>query len=139
MDPITSFNKLAGGRHLRALQVPTAQAATAYAEANESRLVEITGVTHLLTPAGTPAGELAGNANYLLDGTAGALLRVDIASTGPEGLVGSTAPTAEPFDVRGIMSQSRPAAWAATSCCPVSAPILCAAAGCPALPKKPCL
>ena len=68
MDPIVSFHKLAGGRRLRAVRVPTAQATEAYAEANEGRLLEITGATRLLTPAGTPAGTLTGNANYLLEG-----------------------------------------------------------------------
>jgi hypothetical protein len=108
MDPITSFHKLAGGQRLHPLRVPVAQATTAFAEEHESRLIEIKGVTRLLTPAGAPAEALAGNANYLLDGTAGALLRVVAASTGPEGLIGATAPTGEPFDVRGIMSQYAP-------------------------------
>jgi hypothetical protein len=108
MDPIVSFHKLAGGRRLRAVRVPVAQAATAFSEANEGRLMEITGGTQLLTPAGTPAGTLAGNANYLLDGQPGVLVRVGMASTGPDGLVGATPPTAEPFDVRGIMSQYSP-------------------------------
>lgn len=108
MDPVASVHKLATGQRLRALRVPVAEATTAFAEANESRLVEITGVTRLLTPAATPAGALLGNANYLLDGTAGALMRVGSASTGPNGLVGTTPPTAEPFDVRGVMSQYAP-------------------------------
>lgn len=104
MDPITSVQKLAGGRRLRSIQVPIGQLATAFIEANESRLLEITGVTRLLTQAGAPAATLAGNANYLLDGTAGALVRVSTASTGPEGLVGATPPTG-PFDMQGILSQ----------------------------------
>ncbi|MDB5270974.1 MAG: hypothetical protein JWP58_4014 [Hymenobacter sp.] len=108
MDPIASFHKLAGAQRLHPLRVPVAQVTTAFTEANESRLIEIKGVTRLLTPAGSPAEALAGNANYLLDGTAGALLRVGSTSTGPEGLIGSTAPSGEPFDVRGIMSQYSP-------------------------------
>ncbi|WP_310397934.1 fibronectin type III domain-containing protein [Hymenobacter sp.] len=108
MDPVESVHKLATGRRLRALRVPAGEAAAAFAEANEGRLVEITGVTRLLTPAATPAGVLRGNANYLLDGTAGALLRVGTTSTGAKGLIGTTVPTAEPFDVRGVMSQYAP-------------------------------
>jgi len=108
MDPITSFHKLAAGLRLHALRVPATQATAAYAEANESRLLVITGVTRLLTPAGTPVETLAGNANYLLDGMAGALLRVAVASTGPAGLVGSAPPANEPYDVRGILSQYSP-------------------------------
>lgn len=108
MDPIASFHKLATGRHLHALQVPATQALEAYAEANEGRLVEITGIGRVLTPAGTPAGNFVGNANYLIDGTAGALLRIADASTGPTGLVGNAAPTAEPFTLRGVMSQYAP-------------------------------
>ena len=108
MDPVASFHKLAGGQRLHPVSVSVAQANAAFAESNESRLIEIKGVTRLLTPAGAPAEALVGNANYLLDGTAGALLRVGAASTGPEGLIGATAPTGEPFDVWGIMSQYAP-------------------------------
>ena len=108
MDPISSFHKLAGGQRLHPLRVSMAQATTAFAEANESRLIEIKGVTRLLSPAGAPTETLMANANYLLDGTAGALLRVGSTSTGPEGLVGATALSGEPFDVRGIMSQYSP-------------------------------
>ena len=108
MDPITAFHRLAVDRPLRALRVPVADAAAAYTEANEGRLLEITGVTRLLYPAGTPAGPLAASANYLLDGTPGALVRVSAGSTGPDGLVGATVPAAEAFDVRGILSQYAP-------------------------------
>ncbi len=108
MDPITSFHKLAVGQRLHALQVPVAQATTAFTEANESRLVEIMGVTKLLTPAGNLARRLAGNANYLLDGTPGALMRVAAASTGPNGLVDLPLPQGETFDVRGVLSQFAP-------------------------------
>ncbi len=107
MDPVVSVHKLAGGLRLRALRVPLAQVATAFSEANESRLVEIVGVTRLLTPVGTPVEALAGNATYLLDGVPGALLRVGAASAGPGGLVGAVPP-AEAFDVRGVLSQYAP-------------------------------
>lgn len=108
MDPIASFHKLADGQRLHPLRVPVAQAATVFAEANESRLIEIKGVSRLLTPAHAPVQDLAASANYLLDGTAGALLRIGATSTGPEGLIGAKVPTGEPFDVRGIMSQYAP-------------------------------
>ncbi|WP_046246989.1 fibronectin type III domain-containing protein [Hymenobacter terrenus] len=108
MDPIASVHKLASGQRLHALAVPAAQVTTAFTEANESRLIEVTGVKRLSTPAGTPAPTLASNANYLLDGQAGALMRVGGASTGPEGLVDATLPTAESFSVRGVLSQFAP-------------------------------
>ena len=108
MDPIASFHKLASGVPTRATRVPVAQATAAFVEANESRLLEITGVKRLLTPAGTAAARLAGNANYLLDGLPGTLVRVLATSTGPEGLVTAAPPTAELFDVRGVLSQYAP-------------------------------
>ena len=108
MDPISAFHKLAGGLRLHAQRVPVAQATAAYAEANECRLLEITGVSRLLTPAGTPAETLTANANYLLDGVAGAMVRVGAAAARPDALAGATPPTGEPFDVRGILSQYAP-------------------------------
>ena len=108
MDPVASFQKLASGVPLHPIEVPVAQATKAFVEANESRLLEIKGVTRLATPVGTPATTLASDATYLLNGTAGALVRVGAASTGPNGLVGATLPTAEVFDVRGVMSQFAP-------------------------------
>ena len=108
MDPIASFHKLASGVRVRALQVPVERAAEAFVEANESRLLEIRGVTRLTTPAGTVATTLAGNANYLLNGQAGGLVRIMAASSGPDGLVDAAPPTAEAFDVRGVLSQFAP-------------------------------
>jgi hypothetical protein len=137
MDPIASFHKLAGGRRLRAVRVPAAQAIEAYEENNESRLIEITGATRLLTPAGTPAGALAGNANYLLDGLPGVLVRVGAASTGPNGLVGTTAPTAEPFDVRGVMSQYSPGGTGGYQLLPRLASDLVRGGGLPRLTEEP--
>lgn len=108
VDPIASLHKVASGLRLRPIPVPVAQVTAAFAEANESRLLEIKGVKRLATPAGAPAAALAGNANYLLDGVAGALLRVAAASTGPDGLVDATPPATETFDVRGVLSQFAP-------------------------------
>jgi hypothetical protein len=137
MDPITSFHKLAGGRLLRAVRVPAAQATEAYEEANEGRLIELKGATRLLTPAGTPAGPLAGNANYLLDGLPGVLVRVGAASTGPNGLVGITAPTAEPFDVRGILSQYSPGGTGGYQLLPRLASDFVRGGGLPRLTEEP--
>ena len=108
MDPIASFHKLASGVRVRALQVPVERVSEAFVEANESRLLEIKGVTRLTTPAGTVAIALAGNANYLLNGQPGGLVRIMAASSGPDGLVDASLPTAEAFDVRGVLSQFAP-------------------------------
>ncbi|MBO2011647.1 fibronectin type III domain-containing protein [Hymenobacter negativus] len=137
MDPIVSFHKLAGGRRLRAVRVPTTQASEAYAEANEGRLLEITGATRLLTPAGTPAGALTGNANYLLDGQPGVLVRVGMASTGTDGLVGTVVPTGEPFDVRGIMSQYSPGGTGGYQLLPRLASDFVRGGGLPRLTEEP--
>ncbi|MDO7846303.1 fibronectin type III domain-containing protein [Hymenobacter sp. M29] len=136
MDPVASFHKLAGGVRLRALKVPVAQATTAFDEANEGRLVEIVGVTRLATPTGTPATTLAGNANYLLNGLPGTLVRVGAASTGPEGLVDAVPPT-ETFDVRGIMSQYAPGGTGGYQLLPRLASDLVLGGGRPRLTEEP--
>ncbi|MBF9239404.1 hypothetical protein I2I05_18570 [Hymenobacter sp. BT683] len=137
MDPITSFHKLASGQRLRTLHVSMAQASTAFIEANESRLVEITGVTRLLTPAGSPATVLAGNANYLLDGVAGALMRVAAASTGPNGLVDVAPPAGESFDVRGVLSQFAPGGTGGYQLLPRLASDMVRGGGLPRLTEEP--
>jgi hypothetical protein len=136
MDPVASVHKLASGRHLHAVTVPVAQAATAFIEENEGRLVEITGVTRLATPAGAPATALAGNANYLLNGQPGTLVRVMAASTGPGGLVDATPPT-EPFDLRGIMSQYAPGGTGGYQLLPRLAADLVRGGGLPRLTEEP--
>lgn len=136
MDPVASVHKLASGLRLHAVKVPVAQAATAFAEANEGRLVEITGVTRLATPAGIPATTLAGNANYLLNGLPGTLVRVMAASTGPTGLV-DTAPPTEPFDLRGIMSQYAPSGTGGYQLLPRLASDLVLGSGLPRLTEEP--
>ncbi len=137
IDPITSFHKLASGQRLRAIQVPIEQATAAFVEANESRLVEITGVTRLVTPSGTPATFLAGNANYLLDGVAGALLRVAAASNGPDGLVDFLPPTGKAFDVRGVLSQFAPGGTGGYQLLPRLASDLVLGGGLPRLTEEP--
>ncbi|MFD2720584.1 fibronectin type III domain-containing protein [Hymenobacter monticola] len=136
MDPVASVHKLASGQRLHAVKVPAAQATSAFAEANEGRLVEITGVTRLATPAGTPVTTLAGNANYLLNGQPGTLVRVMAASTGPEGLVDATPP-AEPFDLRGIMSQYAPSGTGGYQLLPRLASDLVLGGGLPRLTEEP--
>ena len=137
MDPIASFHKLASGRRLHPIKVPVAQVTTAFVEANESRLLEVTGVSRLATPAGVAAITLAGNANYLLDGLPGALLRVGSASTGPEGLVGAVLPTGEPFDVRGVLSQFTPSGTGGYQLLPRLAADLVRGGGLPRLTEEP--
>ncbi|MBJ6110302.1 hypothetical protein JAO73_14860 [Hymenobacter sp. BT523] len=136
MDPVASFHKLAGGVRLRALQVPLAQATSAFVEANEGRLLEITGVPRLLTPAGTPVTALAGNANYLINGQPGTLVRVGAASTGPGGLVDAPPPT-ETFDLRGVLSQYSPSGTGGYQLLPRLASDLVLGGGLPRLTEEP--
>ncbi|WP_426061982.1 fibronectin type III domain-containing protein [Hymenobacter sp. B1770] len=137
MDPITSLQKLAAGRSLHAVQVPVEQATAAFAEANESRLLEIKGVSRLANMAGTPATRLAANANYLLDGQPDALLRVGSASTGPNGLVDTALPTGETFDVRGVMSQFAPGGTGGYQLLPRLATDVVLGGGLPRLTNEP--
>jgi hypothetical protein len=137
MDPIASFHKLANGVRVRALQVPVDRVTEAFVEANESRLLEIKGVTRLTTPAGTAATTLAGNANYLLNGLPGGLVRIVSASSGPEGLIDATPPTAEPFDVRGILSQYAPGGTGGYQLLPRLVTDLVRGGGLPRLTEEP--
>ncbi|WP_210521724.1 fibronectin type III domain-containing protein [Hymenobacter terricola] len=137
MDPVASVHKLAGGVPLRAIQVPVADAAAAFSEANESRLLEIKGVKHLLSPVGTPVTTLAGNANYLLDGLPGTLVRVMAASTGPNGLIDAAPPAGETFDVRGVLSQYAPGGTGGYQLLPRLASDLVRGGGLPRLIEEP--
>lgn len=137
MDPIASFHKLAGGVRVRALQVPVERATEAFVEANESRLLEIKGVTRLTTPTGSTATTLAGNSNYLLNGQTGSLVRVMSSSTGAEGLVDATPPTAEPFDVRGVLSQYAPSGVGGYQLMPRLASDMVRGSGLPRLTEEP--
>ena len=137
MDPIASFHKLASGVRVRALRVPAERANEAFVEANESRLLEIKGVTRLTTPAGTVATALAGNSNYLLNGQTGGLVRIMSASTGPDGLVDATPPTNESFDVRGVLSQFAPSGMGGYQLMPRLATDLVRGGGLPRLTEEP--
>ena len=136
MDPITSFHKLASGVRVRALQVPAERATEAFVEANESRLLEIKGVTRLTTPTGSVTTTLAGNSNYLLNGQTGGLVRVVAASSGPEGLVDTKVPT-EPFDVRGVLSQFAPSGMGGYQLMPRLAADMVLGGGLPRLTEEP--
>ncbi|MET4076253.1 hypothetical protein [Hymenobacter sp. UYCo722] len=137
MDPIASFHKLASGVRVRALQVPVERATEAFVEANESRLLEIKGVTRLTMPTGTVATTLAGNSNYLLNGQVGGLVRIMAASTGPEGLVDATPPTSEAFDVRGVLSQFAPSGVGGYQLMPRLATDMVRGGGLPRLTEEP--
>lgn len=104
MDPVTSVRKLAAGRRVVAVEVPAAEAAKLFDEAYEGRLVRITGVSSLTSYAGAPAGPLKGNTNYFINGQRNLPLRINVASTGENGLVEKTAP-AGPFDLVGTLGQ----------------------------------
>jgi hypothetical protein len=108
MDPITTVRKINSGHKVRALKVPVKDISTAFVEANEGRLLEITGVSKLTNPTGAPVEALAANANFLLDGEKGAALRVTNSSTGPTGVIDAAVPKGETFDVRGVLSQFSP-------------------------------
>ncbi|GAA4385076.1 fibronectin type III domain-containing protein [Hymenobacter koreensis] len=107
MDPVISFKKLGRGRPVQPKVVPAADVAKVLNEANEGRLVKLTGVKRLTTMGGSPVTTIAGNFNYLIDGQGGALARVSVSSEGPNGLVGKEVPTGE-FDLIGIVGQHSP-------------------------------
>lgn len=105
IDPVTSVTILARNKAIPAPVVFTsANAANAYAEQYEGRLVKITGNTSIKTTAGANVSTFAGNTNYRLNGVANQDVRTNSASTGPLGIVGKPAPTGN-FDITGIMSQ----------------------------------
>ena len=108
IDPVTSVTILARNKTVPAPIVFTAaNAANAYAEQYEGRLVKITGNTSITTTAGAPVATFAGNVNYRLNGVQGQDVRTNSASTGPLGIVGKPAPTNN-YDITGIMSQYAP-------------------------------
>jgi hypothetical protein len=108
IDPVASVHKISSGQPLRALRVPAAKLTSAFVEANESRLLEITGLACLTTPKGTPVATLAPNTSYLLNGLPSAQLSASRTSTGDNGVVGTTMTQGESFDVRGLLIQSAP-------------------------------
>ncbi|OON69258.1 hypothetical protein [Hymenobacter sp. CRA2] len=107
MDPVVSVKKLGSGRKLRMTTVPASELTKVYNEAYEGRLVKITDVERLTTTGGNPATSLAGNMNYLINGQAGAIVRISATSTDNNGLVGSTPPSGK-FDLVGVIGQHSP-------------------------------
>ncbi|KUG08724.1 hypothetical protein [Solirubrum puertoriconensis] len=108
VDPVTAVTKLASKRRLRTIEVPAASLTSVYNEANEGRLVKIVGVNTLTTTGGNPlTSEIAGNMNYLINGQAGAIVRINSASVGPDGIVGKALPSGK-FDLIGIIGQHSP-------------------------------
>ena len=105
MDPITSIQKLATGQRLHYLTVPIGAINTTFIEANEGRLLHVTGISGITTTGKAPVESLAGNTNYLLNGEPAALLRVARGSTGTSGLVDAPLPSGEAFDLKGVLSQ----------------------------------
>jgi len=115
MDPVTSVTVLATGRTIRpAATVAAASLNTVFAEAYEGQVVRITGNTRLTTTSGSSFYTFSGNTNYLLNGTANAVVRPNVSSTGPNGVVGKIAPNGN-FDVTGIMSQFNTSSATATT------------------------
>ncbi|MDO7875842.1 fibronectin type III domain-containing protein [Hymenobacter sp. ASUV-10] len=137
MDPVQSVHTLGRSSRLRALQVPAAQAASLMTEANEGRLLEIKGVTKLVSPNGNDAASLSSNSNYLVNGLPGALVRVSNSSTGPDGLVDHALPTGETFDVRGILSQYAPSGSGGYQLLPRVAADIVRGGGLPRLTEEP--
>jgi len=137
MDPVQSFHKLGSGRKLRPMRAPVNQAAAVLVEANEGRLIEITGVTKLSTTSGAEASTLAGNSNYLLNGLPGALVRIANGSTGPDGLVDHDLPKGETYDVRGILSQYAPSGTGGYQLQPRLASDIVRGGGLPRLTEEP--
>ncbi|GAB2940455.1 hypothetical protein GCM10027048_00980 [Hymenobacter coalescens] len=107
MDPVLSVKKLASGRKYTITAVPATELTKVLSEAYEGRLVKITDVERLTSTGGNAATALAGNMNYLINGQAGAIVRVSAPSTGTNGLVGSTVPT-QKFDLVGVVGQHSP-------------------------------
>lgn len=108
IDPVSNVSIIARNLPLPAPVVFTAaNAANAYAEIYESRLVTITGNTSITTTSGAPVSTFSGNTNYRLNGVAGQDVRPNASSTGPLGIVGKPAPN-NTFGLTGIMSQYAP-------------------------------
>lgn len=104
MDPVATVQKLASGRRIPVLETTAAEAATLFVEANEGRLLHIRGLASITASDGTPAEALKGNTNYLLNGQKATPIRINIASTGETGLVGTTVPAGD-YDLLGMLSQ----------------------------------
>ncbi|RSK45069.1 hypothetical protein [Hymenobacter rigui] len=104
MDPVASVTKLASGRRVVPIEVAAADINTVFDDAYEGRLVRIKGLSSLTTGTGSPADALKGNSNYLLNGQKSTPIRINIASTGENGLIDKTPPTST-YDLIGTVSQ----------------------------------
>jgi DNA/RNA endonuclease YhcR with UshA esterase domain len=110
VDPISSVTVLAGNRPIPAPVVFTAaNAAAAFAEQYEGRLVRINGLTSFSTnPAaaspGGPVSAFSPSTTYRLNSSNALITFVPANSTGADGLIGKPSPTGT-FDAIGIMSQ----------------------------------
>lgn len=107
MDPVLSVKKLGSGRKFGLTSVPASELTKVLNETYEGRLVKITDVDRLSSMGGQTATVLAGNTNYLINGQAGAIVRISASSTGPNGLAGFTPPEGK-FDLVGIVGQHSP-------------------------------
>lgn len=105
LSPITTITT-----HLRNRQLPApivfsgANISQAFAEAHEGKLVLLNAVESIRSASNEPFTLFQGNVNYNLNQSTVTQLRVNSASTGPDGIVGKPPPTAG-FNVVGIMSQ----------------------------------
>ncbi|MDX5346969.1 MAG: phospholipase D-like domain-containing protein [Hymenobacteraceae bacterium] len=106
LDPVTSLTILATNQAVPAPVVfPSAQMAAAFAEQYEGMLVQINNVDSVRTTSGQRFTTFSGNTNYrMYAGSAVGEVRINAASTGPNGLVGQPAPAGS-FDITGVMSQ----------------------------------
>ncbi|MCS7029226.1 MAG: phospholipase D-like domain-containing protein [Bacteroidia bacterium] len=107
IDPVTSVTVVATNRPLYAPVNFNLPFTPAYAEAYEGILVRLNGATSITTTSGSSFTSFAGNTNYRINGDPNYILRVNSASTGPNGIVGKTPPSSN-YDVIGIMSQFSP-------------------------------
>jgi hypothetical protein len=137
MDPITSVHKISGGHAVRTLKVARKDLSSAFVEANEGRLLEISGVSKITNPSGTPVNTLTANANFLLDGDKSAILRVTNSSSGPTGVIDSAVPKSETFDVRGVLSQFSPTGTGGYQLLPRLASDLVRGGGLPRITAEP--
>jgi phosphatidylserine/phosphatidylglycerophosphate/cardiolipin synthase-like enzyme len=82
----------------------SANIVAAFSEAYEGQLVRLNGNTGITTSLGTAFSTFASNTNYIINGNASTALRINGASTGANGIVGTIAPSGN-YDVLGIISQ----------------------------------
>jgi len=102
---VTSVTIVSTGNPLPAPIVFSAsEISSAFAEAYESQLVQVNGVTSITSAKGAAVTTFAGNTGYDIDGVYAEEVYIKNGSTGANGIVGASVPTGT-FDVIGIMSQ----------------------------------